>query len=144
MFSSEFYDSLQAHFSEDHSADKRPYFNIFSRKHINMKDDQASTSTDSGSITESYQSIKVSNEQPRTAAAPRDESASLTPSPASVKETQETENRQSNYGWRFRAAFGCLCLINLMTAVDATILVVALPVRPNVPSFVQTIFTDNL
>lgn len=31
--------------------------------------------------------------------------------------------------WRFFAAFGCLCLINLMCALDATILSVALPVR---------------
>jgi len=31
-------------------------------------------------------------------------------------------------GWRFYAAFGCLCIINLVCALDATSLSVALPV----------------
>jgi hypothetical protein len=32
-------------------------------------------------------------------------------------------------GWRFIAAFGSLCIITLMAALDATSLSVALPVR---------------
>lgn len=32
-------------------------------------------------------------------------------------------------GWRFHAAFGCLCLVNLVCALDATSLAVAIPVR---------------
>lgn len=32
-------------------------------------------------------------------------------------------------GWRFLAAFGSLCIITLMAALDATSLSVALPVR---------------
>lgn len=32
-------------------------------------------------------------------------------------------------GWRFHAAFACLCLVNLVCALDATSLAVAIPVR---------------
>lgn len=31
-------------------------------------------------------------------------------------------------GWRFLTAFACLCLVNLVCAIDATIVAVALPV----------------
>jgi len=31
-------------------------------------------------------------------------------------------------GWRFKAAFGCLCLVNLVCALDATSMAVAIPV----------------
>jgi hypothetical protein len=31
-------------------------------------------------------------------------------------------------GWRFHAAFGCLCIVNLVCALDATSLAVAIPV----------------
>lgn len=34
----------------------------------------------------------------------------------------------SKHGWRFYAAFGCLCIISLVCALDATSLSVALPV----------------
>ena len=36
-----------------------------------------------------------------------------------------------NRGWRFYGAFACLALLNLVCAIDATILSVALPVRPH-------------
>lgn len=39
-------------------------------------------------------------------------------------EEQEKEKR----GWRFYGAFGCLACLNLICAIDATILSVALPV----------------
>jgi hypothetical protein len=37
--------------------------------------------------------------------------------------------RPQGPGWRFHAAFGCLCLVNLVCALDATSLAVAIPVR---------------
>lgn len=37
----------------------------------------------------------------------------------------------SKHGWRFYAVFGCLCIISLVCALDATSLSVALPVRPS-------------
>jgi hypothetical protein len=36
--------------------------------------------------------------------------------------------QDSGPGWRFRAAFGCLCLVNLVCALDATSMAVAIPV----------------
>ena len=32
------------------------------------------------------------------------------------------------HGWRFHAAFVCICIVNLVCAVDATALSVSLPV----------------
>jgi uncharacterized membrane protein YhaH (DUF805 family) len=48
----------------------------------------------------------------------------------------ETKNREAvpdpkkpGRGWRFYGTFACLALLNLICAIDATILAVALPVR---------------
>jgi hypothetical protein len=46
--------------------------------------------------------------------------------------SDKLDTKQSNKfqpGWRFLAAFGSLCIITLMAALDATSLSVALPVR---------------
>lgn len=58
------------------------------------------------------------------------ESRSITTSTTSVleKSTLDTQSHVSKGDWHFLAAFGCLSLINLMCAIDATILSVALPV----------------
>jgi hypothetical protein len=58
------------------------------------------------------------------------ESRSPTTSTTSVleKSTLVTQSHVSKGDWHFLAAFGCLSLINLMCAIDATILSVALPV----------------
>jgi hypothetical protein len=58
------------------------------------------------------------------------ESRSMTTSTTSVteKSTRDTQSHVSKGDWHFLAAFGCLSLINLMCAIDATILSVALPV----------------
>jgi hypothetical protein len=39
------------------------------------------------------------------------------------------ESTPAGPGWRFHAAFGCLCIVNLVCALDATSLAVAIPVR---------------
>lgn len=59
------------------------------------------------------------------------ESKSMTTSPISCTEkgTLDTKSHVSKGDWHFLAVFGCLSLINLMCAIDATILSVALPVR---------------
>ena len=48
---------------------------------------------------------------------------------SSVMEVREEEQATPRRGWRFFGTFGCLALLNLICAVDATILAVALPVR---------------
>jgi hypothetical protein len=48
--------------------------------------------------------------------------------PVTGKYTTDTKPSLCKGDWRFLAAFGCLSLINLMCAIDATILSVALPV----------------
>jgi MFS family permease len=45
----------------------------------------------------------------------------------SIEEKEELEN-PTKYGWRFIGVFGSLCILNLVCAIDATILAVALPV----------------
>lgn len=59
------------------------------------------------------------------------ESRSMTTSTVSVTEkiNHDTQSHVSKGDWHFVAVFGCLSLINLMCAIDATILSVALPVR---------------
>jgi hypothetical protein len=59
------------------------------------------------------------------------ESKSMTTSPISFTEkgTLDTKSHASKGDWHFLAVFACLSLINLMCAIDATILSVALPVR---------------
>jgi hypothetical protein len=42
---------------------------------------------------------------------------------------QAPELEKFKPGWRFLAAFGSLCIITLMAALDATSISVALPVR---------------
>jgi hypothetical protein len=42
---------------------------------------------------------------------------------------KEDETALKRRGWRFYGIFGCLALLNLVCAIDATILAVALPVR---------------
>jgi hypothetical protein len=42
---------------------------------------------------------------------------------------QAAEPEKFQPGWRFIAAFGSLCIITLMAALDATSISVALPVR---------------
>lgn len=53
--------------------------------------------------------------------------------------TLDTQSHVSKGDWHFMAVFGCLSLINLMCAIDATILSVALSVRhtreSEMPSF---------
>lgn len=52
------------------------------------------------------------------------------PEPDSSSEQLDTEKPEKfQPGWRFLAAFGSLCIITLMAALDATSLSVALPVR---------------
>ncbi len=49
----------------------------------------------------------------------------------SVMETKTREDpvsKKSGRGWRFYGTFACLALLNLVCAIDATILAVALPV----------------
>jgi hypothetical protein len=48
-------------------------------------------------------------------------------------------------GWRFYGTFGTLALLNLICAIDATILSVALPVRDysHNPHTILTMFQDN-
>jgi hypothetical protein len=48
-------------------------------------------------------------------------------------------------GWRFNGTFGTLALLNLICAIDATILSVALPVRnyPSCPDNILIILQDN-
>jgi len=43
-------------------------------------------------------------------------------------EDSSSPETPSKRGWRFYAAFGCLCIISLVCALDATSLSVALPV----------------
>jgi hypothetical protein len=51
------------------------------------------------------------------------------PQSESMSEKLETtEPEKFKPGWRFLAAFGSLCIITLMAALDATSLSVALPV----------------
>lgn len=55
------------------------------------------------------------------------ENRSMTTSTMSLAE-KTTNSHASKGDWHFLATFGCLSLINLMCAIDATILSVALPV----------------
>ena len=47
----------------------------------------------------------------------------------SSDELDPKQSEKFEPGWRFLAAFGSLCIITLMAALDATSLSVALPVR---------------
>lgn len=49
--------------------------------------------------------------------------------PCTINARPSPPPKKSRLGWRFYAAFGCLCIINLVCALDATSLSVALPVR---------------
>jgi hypothetical protein len=55
----------------------------------------------------------------------------------SVMETKRTEevtdSENPGRGWRFYGTFACLALLNLVCAIDATILAVALPVCRSKP-----------
>jgi hypothetical protein len=51
-------------------------------------------------------------------------------SEAASEKLQAPEPEKFQPGWRFIAAFGSLCIITLMAALDATSISVALPVRP--------------
>jgi hypothetical protein len=46
----------------------------------------------------------------------------------SFDEKDDNRTSSTRVEWRFYASFGCLCLVNLVCAIDATILSVALPV----------------
>jgi hypothetical protein len=48
--------------------------------------------------------------------------------PNTPTELPPRPNKPTGPGWRFHAAFGCLCLVNLVCALDATSLAVAIPV----------------
>lgn len=50
---------------------------------------------------------------------------------ASSKTDAVAEPEKFQPGWRFLAAFGSLCIITLMAALDATSISVALPVSPH-------------
>jgi hypothetical protein len=50
------------------------------------------------------------------------------PSDSVSEKLQVPEPEEFKPGWRFLAAFGSLCIITLMAALDATSLPVALPV----------------
>ena len=50
------------------------------------------------------------------------------PSEAVSGKIEVTEPEKFQPGWRFLAAFGSLCIITLMAALDATSISVALPV----------------
>jgi hypothetical protein len=75
---------------------------------------------------------------------------SLETDKGSVMEPKREEDATSKRrGWRFYGTFGCLALLNLICAIDATILAVALPVRhlhsaskKCLLTFVKTIATD--
>ena len=65
---------------------------------------------------------------------PSNEPRTELPSTLSDDETSQTsapstDSEAFNPGWRFKAAFLSLCVIVLMSALDATSLSVALPVR---------------
>lgn len=49
--------------------------------------------------------------------------------PKTPTELPPRPNLSEAPGWRFHAAFGCLCLVNFVCALDATSLAVAIPVR---------------
>jgi len=46
-----------------------------------------------------------------------------------TENTEEEVNGPEKRGWRFFGTFACLALLNLICAIDGTILSVALPVR---------------
>jgi hypothetical protein len=58
---------------------------------------------------------------------------------------KEEQPVSAKRGWRFYGTFGTLALLNLICAIDATILSVALPVRDNPDNHhpILTIFQDN-
>lgn len=59
---------------------------------------------------------------------PIQDSTSLNDVPIESTSEQPQESLDFNPGWRFTAAFGSLCFISLMAALDATSISVALPV----------------
>jgi len=60
-------------------------------------------------------------------------------SEAASEQVDAVEAEKFQPGWRFLAAFGSLCIITLMAALDATSISVALPV-----SFVQSIEMQSI
>lgn len=51
------------------------------------------------------------------------------PNDSTSEKSQASTPEKFQPGWRFLAAFGSLCIITLMAALDATSISVALPVR---------------
>ena len=56
------------------------------------------------------------------------ESKELSPLPSVISD--KAGSISAKIGWKFLSAFACLCLVNLVCAIDATIIAVALPVSP--------------
>ncbi|KAF2789255.1 MFS general substrate transporter [Melanomma pulvis-pyrius CBS 109.77] len=65
---------------------------------------------------------------------PIQDSTSLNDAPIESTSEQSQESLDFNPGWRFTAAFGSLCFISLMAALDATSISVALPIMARVLS----------
>jgi hypothetical protein len=65
--------------------------------------------------------------QNETESAIGNDSSSSGPSPLQLKELNELP-ASSTRGWRFYGAFGTLCLVTFIIALDSTIICVALPV----------------
>lgn len=92
------------------------------------------------SASEEYTSQYGRIPSPERSLIENEESTStLSPSPgvsspdsASIdleKSDMQTEADSKKRGWRFYGSFACLAILNLVCAIDATILSVALPVR---------------
>jgi hypothetical protein len=89
--------------------------------------------TDLSALEDHFHVPKYEKSSSRTiiSAVPVPAALSRTLSHSSIEYTKSEDPEglsANNVTWRFLAAFGCLCVINLVCAIDATILSVALPV----------------
>ena len=71
----------------------------------------------------------------------QDSTLSLEHSSTQPKESEDGPSSKTR-GWRFYGAFGTLCLVTFIIALDSTIICVALPVRPIIHRCCQTVLTN--
>jgi len=71
----------------------------------------------------------------------RDSAPSLGHSSTQPKDSEDSPPSKTR-GWRFYGAFGTLCLVTFIIALDSTIICVALPVRPIIHRCWQTVLTN--
>jgi hypothetical protein len=71
----------------------------------------------------------------------RDSAPSSGYSSTQPKEYEDSPSSKTR-GWRFYGAFGTLCLVTFIIALDSTIICVALPVRPIIHRCWQTVLTN--